>query len=337
MGSTKPGRNMYIGFGIQSEIDVDATNITYLQPTAVGGFFLKPKTITSDRRVGTRFKPSDYRGGVSVPFSFTVECNPGDCGRILYGAMGAEAGSVASSVYSHEFSVAEELPYCTVWLYAAGVADDSGTAKIIKVTNAKISKLSISGDVDGVVTMSVEGTGIAKAAATTPSATFTSDTPFFVKSVDGTLKVSIGDAIGSVVQFDETKSMSLDIDNGLIEDNRADDTTAPAAMAEGDSSISGSVNAVYNEDSYTEIEKFEGGDVRAFEFVFTTENIFNTSDKKTLTIAISQVRYDDDEPSYDPDVITVEMPFKIDVAEGFTITLEDDVATKYNAANTAIT
>lgn len=176
MGTRYPGRNMWLAVGVQSAKGTPAYRYTYLQPVDVGGFFKEFAEIESNRRIGTRFKGSNYVGMQTVPFNFSVEFNPGDCGMLLYGVLGAESGTVSGDGYNHTMTAAEDVPYLTFLLYSAGVADTSGTVKVHRITDAKINKMSITGNIDEIAMLSIEGTGIDSGAIENVATSFTADT-----------------------------------------------------------------------------------------------------------------------------------------------------------------
>jgi hypothetical protein len=535
---------MWLAVGVQSAKGTAAYRFAYLQPVDVGGFFKEFAEIESNKRIGTRFKGSNYVGMQTVPFNFSVEFNPGDCGMLLYGALGAEAGAVSGDGYTHTMTAAEDLPYLTFLLYSAGIADDSGTVKVHRITDAKIGKMTITGNIDEVAMLNIEGTGIDSGAiedvatsftaditnadatltdisetdgiyagmpisgtgipagtviasfdtgltgamalanalkdtivghindfggggeehkaqdpagatlaavadattlatlltltnalttcydthdediddatptyhqaqssvndltstanvttlhgaidqlndikakynlhdqdttghttgsdhqestadadttaemsadatatntdetvtvssfSTAASAGFTSDTPFFVKSSLCTGLVSIGATLGAVATYSECRALNLDIENGLSPDNRIDNTSTPFAIEEGESEITGMIDCIYNAESIAEIEYFQSNTARALKIVLTTTNVFDTDNYKTLTINVYQAKYTGGGPNWDPDVINVELPYKVDVAEGFDIILFDNTGTEYDDSGTAIT
>lgn len=173
--------------------------------------------------------------------------------------------------------------------------------------------------------------------STAYSAGITSDSPFFVKSSVGNGKVSIGATVGAASQFDETRSFSLVINNGIERDSRIDYTSNPFGIEEGASQATGEFDCIYNDDTFAEVEAFEASTARGIIIFLETENLFDTDKKKSLTINIYQAKYNGDSPSWDPDVISINMPFDIDVAEGLEFELYDDQATEYDVSGTAIT
>ena len=173
--------------------------------------------------------------------------------------------------------------------------------------------------------------------STAASSGFTTDTPFFVKSSLCTGKLSIGATLGAVAQFYEARSCELTIENGLSPDNRIDNTDTPYAIEEGESEITGMIDCIYNAESIAEIEYFQANTARALVLLLTTTNVFDTTNYKTLTVNIYQAKYTGGVPNWDPDVINCELPFKVDVEEGFSLVLFDNTGTEYDATGTAIT
>lgn len=542
-GVRHTGRNMWLAVGVQSAKGTVAYLYTYLQPVDIEGFFTLYEEIESGRRIGTRFKGDGYVGQSQVPFTFSVELNPGDCGKLIYGATGTEAPAASGGGYTHTFTLAEDLPYLTFLLYASGVADDTGTNKILQIRDCKI-KASIEGAIDAPMMLSIEGMGIlatpienvattfdaditdtsatladisetdgiwpgmpiagtgipagtviksfdtgltganllantmqativahindygsgteehidaldpagatltAIAAATTvptlitlttgliaahvahdadvievtptyhqatssanalasavapvtlhecidrlndikakynlhdadttshedgsehqeatadadttaemsavatatntdetvtvssfstaASAGFTDDKPYFVKSSLGTGKVSIGATFGAESQYNECRSVDFAIENGLDTDNRIDNTEYPTAIEEGDSEITGSLDCIYNTESFAEIKAFQDNSARAMVLLFTSTNVFDTTNYKTLTINIYRAKYTGGVPTWDLEAMNAELPFRVNVDSGFNMVLFDDTATEYDDAETAI-
>jgi hypothetical protein len=314
MGATNPGRNMWVGIGIQTTASTVASVISFLQPTEVGGFFEEYATIDSNRRLGTRFTTLPYVGTKQVPFSFTAEANPGDLGRILLAALGMEhsAPSVTSVVHNHQFRFAEELPYITVFGYLAGVADATATDQSIRIRGAKIGKMTIKGNIDDVVTVTVEGVGMTASACSTTTALFTSEMPFFCNSTLGTAIISIGSTISTPIAFEEARSFELTIDNGLMSDHRIHGSNSAIAVEEGSSNITGTMSVVFNPSSFIEVQNFRVGNMRAITLTLTASQTPYSlpTTFASLAIALDQVRYSGSTASFDPDVITVDLPFQ---------------------------
>lgn len=411
MGSRLSGQNMWVAVGIQTAKGTAAYRYFYFQLDGATGILPEFDVIESSRRTGTRFKNPGYRGMSQIPFGFEVELNPGNCGVLLYAGTGTETGVVSGDGYSHAFTKAEELPYCTILYSTAGIADSSGNTKIHRIMDAKL-KFSLNMTTDNKVMISIEGIGISADAitdaavsftaditdtsttidtisdttglfpgmpisgsgiptdtiivsvdigtstavisnaatatttgvsissssfSTAASAAFTSDTPFFTKSPLGTGKLSIGATIEAVSQYYECRAIELTYDNNMDRDARIDDTATPFGIEEGSSEVTGSLDCVYNGDSYTEISHFQANTNRALKIVLTTENYFETTEQKTLTININEATYTGSPASWDIEVMSFSLPFSVNMAETFSFVLYDNTGTEYNDVGTAIT
>jgi hypothetical protein len=402
MGNAKTGQNVWVGLGIQNAKDSVAQIATIFAVTDLSGIIEEYSAVESQRRLATRFKGAGYLGTKQVPFGFSVEANSKDIGRILYAAFGAEAGSALSTPtrYQHTFTPAEELPYITLAVYTAGVADSSGTEKFHLLKNGKINSLEINGSLDAPVSISVEGiatehvevavsfsgtvagvennevtvtsteglmagmyvTANATAGDTTTQITsidsdtqftvedditgatsfavevdFTIGKPFFTHSDEGTTEIKIGSTLGGATAFAEAREMSLSVANGISADRRINNSSTPYGMREGESGITGSFGVLFNEDSYTEIEAFQAGNDRGIDITLNSKNLISGTTYESLEFKITQARYSGSPPSFDPDVISAELPFTVEVAEGFEVILIDSVDHKYDAADTTIT
>ena len=334
MGNAYSGRNMFIGVGIQSALGTDATIFDYIQPTEVGGFLKSAETIQSNRRLGTRFGGSGYPGASQVPWNFTCELNPKNIGRILAGAIGADdiTVDVVDEVATHSFEFDEALSYLTLYCYGAGVADATGSDKVLKVTDAKITGLTIRGNTDDVMLLEVSGIGIAVEADTTPTPSYPTENPFFLNTEVSVGTVVIGDTIGGGAQFDEATEISVELDNGMAPDHRINGSAEALGIREGASALRGSLSCVYNDDTFVEINKFYAGTARGIKITVAHASEFYTSHSMTLTIELDAVKYEGSDPSWDPDVISISMPFVADVSSSTKITLKNDKVTVYSAA-----
>lgn len=329
-----PGRNMYIGFGIQSAIGSSATVYTFAQPSEVTGGLEEFAMIDSNRRLNTRFKGTGYVGTKQVPIGFTLEANAGNMGRLMKLIFGAEvASSVVTSAYGrHKFYPAEELKYGTILLYAAGVADETGIDKIIRVKDWKCTKATIKGGVDDIVTIAVEGIGTSRDAVYPSSYTvsFTSTQPFFLNSAVGTGLLKIGTGTASS-EYDEARSFSMDVENGVKADHRIHGSNSALAIREGDSGITGSMGGVFNGVSFAEINKFQAGTARALQLTITSTEILATSETFDMIIDIASAKYTGGNPSWDADEITVELPYTAELAssQSVTVTILNAVTSEY--------
>jgi hypothetical protein len=338
-GQTYPGRNMWVGIGIQSAMTTVATVFSYLQPTEVGGFLEAFENIESEKRLGTRFGGLPYVGTKSIPFNFTVEANPGDIGRILLAAMGQEYStpSVTSVVHNHIFRFTAIVPYVTILGYLAGVADASGSDRLMRITGAKVGQITISGGIDDILMVSVEGVGMVASAVTaanyTPS--YTSEKPFFLNANPGTGTLSIGSAIASAALFEEARQFEVTINNGLTPDHRIHGSATPVGIGEGSSSLEGQITAIHNQYTFAEINNFAAGNDRAITLTAVAAATTYTlpTSMATLEIGLNKCRYSGDTPSYDPDVITIELPFSAEVSLTSTyISVKNDKSVPYSAS-----
>ncbi len=333
-GDTQPGRNMWIGFGLQTTMTTVAQIFDYFQPTEVGGFLEEFATIDSGRRLGTRFSGLPYLGTKQVPFSFTVEATP-NIGRILAAAIGdASTLSETSVCWWHYFQFKEELPYATILAHAAGVADGTSTPQEIRIIGAKISRLTFAGSIDNVITLAVEGIGMTMSAAASVTASYTPYDPFFLNSAQGTATLSIGTAVLTVKAFEEARDFELTVDNGVAADHRIHGSATPVAISEGDSGVTGRFTAIYNDNTFLEINKFASGTKRAITLSCNGGNPVPSlpTTLHQLQVVLHSARYTGDSPSFDPDVITVDMPFKIEVGVSTYIRVLNNFSTPYSAA-----
>lgn len=338
-GLTVPGRNMWVALGIQTFPSTIATVFSYLQPTEIGGFLEEFENIESERRLGTRFSGLPYVGTKSIPFNFTVEANPGDLGRILLACMGQEYStpSVTSVVHNHIFRFSAVVPYVTVLGYLGGVADASGSDRLMRISGAKIGQITITGGIDDILMVSVEGIGMVASAVTagnyTPS--YTSEKPFFLNANPGTGTLSVGSAILTAALFEEARNFELTINNGVATDHRIHGSATPVGISEGGSEVVGKLTAIFNQQTFTEINNFAAGNDRAITLTATaaatTYSLPTTYAE--LAFGLQKCRYSGDSPSYDPDVITVELPFKVEVSLTSTyISLKNNFTLPYSAA-----
>ena len=339
-GSAYPGRNVYVGIGIQNGFaagsESGATVYTYYEPDDIRGVLEEYTDIASNRRLNSRFRGAGYIGTKSVPFGMTFECNPMNVGRILKLAFGTETCTVLVTAQSatHKFYPAEDLSYATIYVYTAGVAENSANDRTHKIMNWKLSRLTLEGGLDNVIRVTIEGTGTDRFAVTSPTTSFTTVRPFFLNSEEGTGIVSIGDAIGSVSQFDECRSFRFEIDNAVSLDHRVNGSASASAVREGDSQVTGSFDCVYNANTFAEVDKFADGDDRAFELEIDSVATFITAQTYELKLQIEKARYTGTPPSWDPDVISLEMPYigelASDQAISITLTNSDVVAYTYS-------
>lgn len=334
-GEAYPGRNMYLGIGIQSGVGSSATVFTFLQPTEVTGGLEEFDMIESQRRLSTRFKGSGYVGTKRVPVGFTVEANPDNIGRLLKLIFGSETVTAMSPGYyaQHKFYPNEELKYGTILIYAAGIADAAGTYQLIRVKDFKVARATISGGIDNVMTIAVEGVGTARDAvyASSYTVSFSSVDPLFLNSAQGTGKLSIGPGAPASSEFDEARSFSLEVQNGVAPDHRIHASNSAVAIREGDSAITGTIGVVFNKETFTEINHFQAGTARALLLEVTSTDFVETSEHYEMNIAIEQAKYSGGNPSWDADEMTAELPFTAELAssQAISVTIQCSITSEF--------
>ena len=402
---------MYVGVGIQPAKGVPAYRFDWIQPDSISGLLPQFEEISSARRTGTRYRGTNYVGGSSVPVTVTQEANPENIGRVLLALLGSDSvvEDVLDEVYTHTFSITEELPYVTIVAQTAGVADATGAEKLHRVTDVKLGTFGFSGGMDSPYMLEYSGIGIARepvVATTTATADGTTggadltitdasaivegmavsgdagipagavvqsvtindggdDTvtldqsltgdvtaasltfefapawptadAFMVKSEVSTAKIEIGDDVGALSQFDEAREFTLDNESGLAADNRIDNTANPTGIEEGESELSGAMDVVYNAETYAEIDKWTQNADRAIRFTLRASSPFYSSGSDyhyTLAFTANAAKYNGaPDVSWDPDVISLSLPFMVDVADGFEIALTNGHSGAYSAAN----
>ena len=333
-GAAYTGRNMFMGVAIQSDVSTAGTVFEYFQPTDISGIIEEYDFKTSDKRVGTRFKAPGRKSAKKVPFSFTVELTP-DCGRLLFLMTGADDLTVvvAGEVGSHEFTFEEVLPYFTLVVDSAGVADVTGPGKSHRVTGCKVGSWSIKGSVDGAtLLLTITGEGMARDEITTPTPSYGTALPFILHADEAYGTISLGASIGAVAQFDECIELSLEGDNGISADRRINGSGTPVGMREGDSSMKGSFKAIYNEETWAEIDIFQAGTDRSMVVEVKHDASFHLTNEKTLTLSADKTRYSGTPTAFDPDVISTSLSFDIENTASLTLTLINEKVVAYSAS-----
>ena len=91
---------------------------------------------------------------------------------------------------------------------------------------------------------------------------------------------------------------------------------------------------LYNDATYTELDIFTAGTNRAFQLVGTSVAAFYTAMTYQITLAIEAARYSGAPPAWDPDVMSVEMPYigELASAQSISVTIRnaDVVAYTYS-------
>lgn len=332
MGYGKSGRNVFVGLGIQTGFGVASSAFTYYEPIDVSGFIEEFESKQSEKRAGTRFRRLGRNANKRVPFSFTVEATADTIGPLLVSALGNEGDVselLAAEAYEHSFSFAETLPYVTVVAYTAGVADSTGSDKAHQLINAKINTLEIKGAMDSEMRVTVSGEATSRSAIAKPTPVFSTEDPFFMKANEGNGQLAIGGSLLSVSPFLEGTEFNLTITNGAAQDRRIDGTPDAAAIREGASEITGSISAIFNAETFAEIEAFQQGEAAAIEATLELAQEFATGHVKTLAVKLGRTKYTGPSVSFDPDLISVEFPFEVELTDDTAITLINADADKY--------
>lgn len=152
-------------------------------------------------RIGGRPWIPAGAGGVGNDFELVIR--PKIAGLLLYAALGAKAVSGASDPWTHTFTLANTVPWLTVWRHFGGITDE-------RLTDCKISKLVISGRNGGLVTMSasIVGASTAFRTAQETAVAVESADPFFYRYGAGALLVE-------GVAFSAISGWTLTIDTGI--------------------------------------------------------------------------------------------------------------------------
>jgi hypothetical protein len=339
-GNAYSGKNMYLGLGIQTAKGTPAAAFAYFQPIDISGVLPEYEFKKSEKRVGTRFAALGRKSTKKIPFGFTIECTPKNLGYLLYAICGAESftETVTGEVGTHVFTFAEVLPYITIRVYSAGVADASGSSKIHQILDCKVSSAKFSGGVDGdVMKLAIEGEGLSRSAEAVPGTiTYDETDPFILHSDESAGILKIGSSLVTAAQFEEALEFAFDITNGISADRRINGSGTPSGIREADSSLTGKAKVVYNNISWPEIEAYNSGSERAISLEVKHAMKFHTEGSTdyfyTLKFEFDRTKYSGSTPSFDADVISVELPFDIARTDSLKITLVNDRVEDYNPA-----
>jgi len=186
------GRNVWIGIAKQAAFGTALAPTKFFEVTDISGILEEYEFKKSDRRVGTRFKPLGYKAAKKIPISFTVEANAQNAGLLLTLGMGSDSSSADGAAYAHTISLAENLPYFTLWVSTDSVADNGSDDTVHQVINCKIISLKIDGVVDDVLKISVEAVGTAR------SYCFSSKSGITATVATGDATVTLASTVGIV-------------------------------------------------------------------------------------------------------------------------------------------
>jgi hypothetical protein len=237
--------------------------------------------------------------------------------------------------HAHLFRFAESIPYCSLLGYLGGVADITAAPMTMRLTGGKINTLAIKGGIDDVLTVSIEGMAMIASAFSATVGSFSAADPFFLNSALGTGSLSIGSSITLASNFGEAREFEITINNGISADHRIHGSATPVGMSEGGSEVTGRIVTIYNPTQFVEINNFAQGNMRAITLTVAGRLAMAGpgTTYKTLVVGLDRVKYSGDAPSYDPDVITVELPYKAEITTISTyISILNDKSTAYSAA-----
>ena len=163
---------------------------------------------------------------------------------------------------------------------------------------------------------------------------FSLENPFFLNATLGTGTLSIGSAITAPALFEEAREFELIINNNLSPDHRIHGSNSPVGIEEQSSEVTGSITALLNPETMVEVRNFAAGNDRAITLTATAAK-FGYSLPTTfasLTIALNKARYSGATPSFDPDVMTLELPFKAEISVSTYIALRNNKSLPYSSA-----
>jgi hypothetical protein len=332
-GAAFSGKNMFIGLAIQSAVGAVGTVFEYFQPTAITGVLEEFEFKKSDKRVGTRFAALGRKAAKSVPFDITVELSP-DVGRILAVLTGAEVCTVlsAGAVGQHVFTFAEVLPYFTLQVYSAGIAEADLTNTCHQITDCKVDKWDIKGANDGnVLLLHFSGQGLNRTAIPMPTPAYKTSEVFFLTNDQGYGTVKIGSTIAGAVEFDEATEMTLQGDNGVVADRRINGSGSAVGLREQASSLSGDLKVIYNNLSFAEILNYQAGAIRCIVILMQNATPFSGTYNKSLTFQADETLYSGSKVSFDPDLISADLPFDVQNSVNLQFILVNEVLTAYSA------
>lgn len=311
-GANHPGRSMWVGVGAQTAVGVAAAPTKFFEVSDISGILEEYDWKTSDKRVRSRFKALGRNVNMRVPIGFTVELNPQNAGLLLALAFGDDAVAADGAAYKHTASVTSVLKYFTVVVWTDGVADASGTDKCHQIINCKVNSAKIDGTMDEPLKLAIEATGTQRTAVLTSGFTpaFPTARPFYVKADAGYANIGVGAAIGTVADFDEANEFHFSITNGVALDRRIDGTAAASGIREGDSAITGNMKAVFNAETFTEMNIFRAGTDRALVFTATSVEEAAAGKPFLLVLSLDDIRYTGAPGSWDPDLMSVDIAFE---------------------------
>ena len=195
-----------MGIATQSALGTNATEPTFLFGVSGGGIQSAAGQEPDDLTSGLRTSSSVFRSDVGNTATINGRAHLASIGAFLLGALGHCDSTDSSGVYTHVFTLADVLPYFTVFEEFS----DGGT--VVEMGDAKIDSLTFSweGNKPLDVAVSLVGTEVVVGGAITPTVDETGLTTYFIPH-GGTFKYDLDSATPATASV---KGGSITITNG---------------------------------------------------------------------------------------------------------------------------
>jgi len=276
--------------------------------------------VTSDSRAVV----GQNRLAVTPGADFTMRAYPKSLGLLLYLALGAKSvtGPVGA-VYSHVFTMAQALPYCTVFGYGAG--------EYTKVRDAMVDSFELSWEEAGPleVALTLLGCDLELGLAPWTATTHDKDAGGKFRAAGGTFKL---DAASNVPATAKVRAGAFRVPNAL-EVSRLSHSVKPSDLIS--SQVELGMGLTIRPDNMAEWRKIVTGSAAGTAItdvpVFGSfENKFVIDANTDLTIASSRVAFMCDFPESDPSGGPVDLELEGLISEPaagaeVTVTLRNDV------------
>lgn len=276
-----------------------------------------------DHTSGKRQSPGVNRTAVTPGLDFQCRAHSKSVGLYLFGALGGKATSGTGPTYTHAFTLADDLPYLTIFGTLNG--------NIYSVQDCKIDSLGLSWEGNNPVEVSASGTGTIAGfpASFTPT---TDDTyaSYFTAAV-GTFKMDVdsGTAVTAPISSGE-----ISISNS-VEAIMLSGSITPSDVSVGRQEVEVTLEIVVNDltDWRTILTGTAAGTTASATTVYGSFEIVFTNGTDTLTLASTRVAFTTDFPEADPSGGPVKLslaglvPLTAAGAAGFTATLVNAQAT----------
>jgi hypothetical protein len=221
------GNDYDIGLALQTAQGAAATVSQFRTHVTGGGVNPVKETNPIEETTSDRILADDYVAGIRAEGAPQIIARPKIAGLLLYGAMGAKAVTGVADPYSHTMTLAQNLPYFTLWTRLADAADGYFT----KIVDAKVTQLVISSAANGLITLTPTFIGIDPRHLEVVEATASIEaagTAFLHADGQGALEIE-GAPVATI------ESSELTIDNGGTA--HTGDSVSPYAVLEGRQTI----------------------------------------------------------------------------------------------------